>query len=75
MSKTRTATETVAFVDDYCAAYRDVFNDVRSFEYFKMLHVGLISGLPRKSLPVLAKAVGLNNSQGLHHFVTDATWE
>ena len=38
MSKTRDATETVAFVDDYCAAYRDLFSDVRSFEYFKLLH-------------------------------------
>jgi SRSO17 transposase len=75
VSKTRDATETVAFVDDYCAAYRDLFSDVRSFEYFKLLHVGLISDLKRKSLPALAKAVGLDNSQGLHRFVTDADWD
>jgi SRSO17 transposase len=75
VSKTRSATETVAFVDDYCAAYRDLFSDVRSFEYFKLLHVGLISDLKRKSLPALAKAVGLDNSQGLHRFVTDGDWD
>jgi SRSO17 transposase len=75
MSKTRSAAETVAFVDEYSAAYRDVFHDVRSFEYFKLLHIGLISDLKRKSLPALAKAVGLANSQGLHRFVTDGDWE
>ncbi len=31
MTAVRPATETVAFVDDYCAAYRDLFGDVRSF--------------------------------------------
>lgn len=75
MSKARLPQETVAFVDEYCAAYRDLFADVRSFEYFTLLHVGLISDLHRKSLPALAKAVGLDTSQGLHRFLTDATWD
>lgn len=75
MSKPRTPAETVTFVDEYCAAYRDLFADVRSFEYFKLLHVGLTSDLKRKSLPALAKAVGLDNSQGLHRFVTDGDWD
>src|SRR5215213_3704950 len=75
MSKPRSPAETVTFVDEYCAAYRDLFADVRSFEYFKLLHVGLISDLKRKSLPALAKALGLDNSQGLHRFVTDGNWD
>ncbi len=50
MSKNRDATETVAFVDDYCVAYRDLCSYVRSFEHFKLLYVGLISDLKRKSL-------------------------
>lgn len=74
MTIKREAQSTVKFVDDYCQYYRDLFEDVRSFEYFKELHVGLISELPRKSLPAIAKAVGEENSQGLHHFVSQGDW-
>jgi len=70
----REAQPTVKFVDDYCQYYRNLFEDVRSFEYFKELHVGLISELPRKSLPAISKAVGEENSQGLHHFVSQGDW-
>jgi SRSO17 transposase len=65
----------VGFVDEYCEAYRDLFEDVRSFECFKYLHVGLISDLPRKSLPAIARQVGLSDSQRLHHFLTAARWQ
>jgi SRSO17 transposase len=65
---------TLRFVDQYCALYQDLFADVRSFDHFKWLHVGLISEIPRKSLPAIAKAVGLSNGQGLHHFVADSPW-
>ena len=45
---------TVGFVDDYCNHYQDLFADVRNFEAFKFLHIGMISEMPRKSLPVIA---------------------
>lgn len=70
----REAKTTVKFVDEYCEQYRDLFGDVRSFEYFKELHVGLISELPRKSLPAIAKAVGESDSQDLHHFIVHGNW-
>jgi SRSO17 transposase len=47
---------------------------VRSFEAFKYLHLGLVAPLARKSLPAIAKAVGLPNEQGLLHLLTDAPW-
>lgn len=71
----RKAARTVQFVDDYCAAYEDIFPEVRSFESFKYLHVGMISQIKRKSLPEIAKVVGLKNEQALHHFLTESPWE
>ena len=48
---------------------------MRSFEAFKYLHVGMISDIKRKSLPAIAKIVGLNNEQGLLHFLTESPWK
>ena len=47
----RVATETIKFVDDYCHLFRKLFPEVRSFEAFKYLHVGMISDIKRKTLP------------------------
>lgn len=47
----RVAGETIKFVDDYCQWYRKLFPEVRSFEAFKYLHVGMISDIKRKTLP------------------------
>ena len=47
---------------------------MRSFEYFKLLHIGLMSDLARKSLPAIARAVGEADSQDLHHFVAEGRW-
>jgi SRSO17 transposase len=71
----REAEETVKFVDEYSEPYRDLFEDVRSFESFKLLHIGLLSELPRKSLPAIATAVGDTDSQSLHHLVADGSWQ
>lgn len=38
-----------------------MFTDVWGFEAFKYLHLGMISDVPRKSLPAIARAVGLPN--------------
>jgi len=74
MTQARPATATVAFVDDYCQLYENVFPDVRSFEHFKHLHVGMISEIKRKTLPAIARATGESDAQALHHFVANAPW-
>ncbi len=74
MVEPRASVRTVTFVDNYCAAYQHLFPEVRSFEAFKFLHLGMISEIPRKSLPAIAKVVGLANDQVLHHFLTESPW-
>lgn len=71
----QSAQPSVTFVDDYCQYYRHLFREVRTFEAFKWLHLGIISELPRKSLPQIARSVGLKDGQALHHFLRDAPWE
>lgn len=75
MVEPRPAAPTVKFVDEYCQWYKNLFPDVRSFEAFKYLHVGIISELKRKSLPAIARIVGLENHQALHHFLTESPWK
>ena len=75
MVKPRPARQTVQFVDRYCELYRDLFVEVRSYESFKYLQLGLISDIKRKSLPAIAMVVGLENGQGLHHFISQSPWK
>ena len=35
----------------------------------------MISEIKRKSLPAIAKAVGLEHHQNLHHFLTESPWK
>jgi SRSO17 transposase len=74
MVKPRQAKETVKFIDQYCESYRDIFPEVRTFEYFKYLHLGIISEIKRKTLPAIAKVVGLENAEGLDNFLTESPW-
>ena len=71
----REPASTIKFVDDYCQWYRKVFPEVRSFEAFKYLHVGMISDIKRKTLPAISRIVGLSNEQGLLHFLTESPWQ
>src|SRR5215469_13149939 len=73
MSKARQAIPTVTFIDEYSACYQDLFPDVRSFEQFKYLLLGMLSEIKRKTRPSIAKAVGAD-AQALHHFVAYAPW-
>lgn len=75
MVKPRPPQPTVKCVDTYCQLYQDLFPEVRAYEGFKYLHVGLISNIKRKSLPAIAKAVGLKNEQGLLHVLTESPWQ
>ncbi len=74
MDKSRAARPTSKFVDEYCASYRNLFPEVRSFEAFKYLHVGMLSPIKRKTLPEIAKVTGLENEQTLHYFLTKSPW-
>jgi SRSO17 transposase len=74
MSCSREIRPTIGFVDEYCQKFEGLFPEVRSFEAFKFLHLGMVSEIKRKSLPAIAKAVGLGNSQSLHHFLSDSPW-
>ena len=71
----RRARPTINFIDKYCASYRNLFSDVRSFEAFTQLHVGMLSSIERKTLPAIAEVVGLANEQSLHHFLTKSPWQ
>ena len=70
----RDAHPTVALIDEYCAEYRDLFKEVRNYECFKYLHLGIISPIKRKSLPEIAKVVSINSAQSLHHFIANCDW-
>ena len=63
----------MAFIDQYCEQYRSLFKNVRHFEQFTALHVGLLAETRHKSLPQLGKTVH-TNPQALHHFLAKADW-
>ncbi|MEY3066938.1 MAG: hypothetical protein RLZZ532_3730, partial [Cyanobacteriota bacterium] len=46
----RDAQPTVSVIDEYCQGYKDLFPEVRSYECFKYLHLGIISPIPRNAL-------------------------
>ncbi|BAY13517.1 IS701 family transposase [Calothrix sp. NIES-2098] len=71
----RQAASTVAFIDNYCQHYDSLFEDVRNFEAFKYLHLGMLSEIRNKSLPEIAKIAELKDGQSLHHFLRDALWD
>lgn len=74
MLTSREIRPTIQFVDEYCHHFQALFPEVRSYEAFKFLHLGLISEVKRKSLPAIARAVGLDNHQNLHHFLSESPW-
>jgi hypothetical protein len=57
MTHVRPVTPTVAFIDQYCAQYRALFHNVRHFDQFTALHLGLLAETRRKSLPRLGQTV------------------
>lgn len=63
----------MGFVDAYCAHYRALFANVRHFEQFTALHLGLLAETKRKSLPRLAKTAKAD-AQAFHYFLTNAEW-
>ncbi|OYD89180.1 IS701 family transposase [Nostoc sp. 'Peltigera membranacea cyanobiont' 210A] len=70
----RDAHPTVAIIDEYCTEYKDLFKEVRNYECFKYLHLGIMSPIKRKSLPEIGKTVSINSAQSLHHFLANSDW-
>jgi SRSO17 transposase len=70
MSLPRAPKTTGGFGDHYGAYFQDVFPDVRSFAQFTALPVGMLTDMPRKTLPAIARAVGGEDAQAFHHFLT-----
>jgi len=64
----------VGIIDEYCAEYKNLFKEVRNYECFKYLHLGIMSPIKRKSLPEIAKVVSINSAQSLHHFIANSDW-
>ena len=65
---------TIAIIDEYCAEYKELFKEVRNYECFKYLHLGIISTIKRKSLQEIAKVVSITSAQSLHHFLANSDW-
>ena len=53
---------------------RDYFQKCEATKRLSFFALGVISEIKRKSLPAIAKAVGLNNQQNLHHFLSESPW-
>lgn len=76
MTVKKEAKETIRFVDEYCEKYEEVFKeDYRHLENYKYMMIGMISEIKRKSLPEIAKVVGLKDNQILHHFIANSPWK
>lgn len=73
MTRARPAASTIEILDRYCARYRSLFADVRHFEQFTALHLGLLTLSERKSLPRIASVTN-TDPQALHHFLSNAQW-
>ena len=61
-------------IDEYCAEYKEIFKEVRNYECFKYLHLGISSSIKRKTLPEIAKTVGIISGQSLHHFIANSPY-
>lgn len=74
MTQPLAAQPTLGLIDRYCQNYQQVFPEVRSYQAFKQIVIGIITPSQRKSLSEIAKIVGLEQSQSLHHFITSSPW-
>jgi len=72
MVEPRPAKPTVKFVV-YCQWYQPLFAEVRSFEAFKQLHLGLISEVKRKSLPPSRNWI--RQRAIVASFLTESPWQ
>jgi SRSO17 transposase len=69
----RDAKPSVSFIDEYCAGYKDLFPEVRSYECSKYLHIGIIAPIKKKSLPEKASRCGNKFSPIVTSFYSQIT--
>ena len=74
MTQPRAAALTINVIDQYCRQYQKIFPEVRSYEAFKRMLLGIITPSQRKSLTTIGEIVGLKNSQSLHNFISESPW-
>jgi SRSO17 transposase len=74
MTQPRIPQPTISFIDKYCSSYQKIFPEVRSYEAFKQIIMGILTSSRRKSLAAISKIIGLKNSQSLHNFLTKSPW-
>ena len=74
MTQPRVAVPTIRVIDQYCSQYQNIFPEVRSYEAFKRMLLGIITPSQRKSLTTIGEIGGLKNSQSLHNFITESSW-
>ena len=68
MIEPRTPVPTVALIDEDYRDYRNLCSDVRNFEVFKFVHLGMICEIKHQSLPAIARSVGFSDGQELDRF-------
>ncbi len=73
MTVPRAAQPTVRFIDEYCDSYKSLFPEVRSFEAFKQLHIGLVSDIKRKS-PDSSQPITHHHPQLSKHCFTNTNY-
>jgi SRSO17 transposase len=74
VTQPRAAALTINVIDQYCSQYQKIFPEVRSYEAFKRMLLGIITPSQRKSLTTIGEIVGLKNSQSLHNFISESPW-
>jgi SRSO17 transposase len=74
VTQPRVAVPTISVIDQYCSQYQKIFPEVRSYEAFKRMILGIITPSQRKSLTTIGEIVGLKNSQSLHNLITESPW-
>ena len=75
MKHPKTPQPTISFIDQYCSNYQNIFSEVRSYEAFKQILMGILTPSKSKSLVTISKIVGLRNSQSIHNFLTQSPWK
>ncbi|MGG6270890.1 transposase [Leptolyngbya sp. AN03gr2] len=74
MGESRQPTWTYDFIDEHCQMYRQLFNDIRSFEAFKFLIIGMLLSVRPKKLSKIAQTLELKEGK-LHQALLSQGWQ
>ncbi len=62
------AKPTLPLIDEYCENYKSLFSDVRTYEAFKNIHVGILSEIKRKTCAGNRESFGTRKRPGVTPF-------